>query len=69
VDIIHECDTVQVKLKAYPFTRYGVVPAVLEPISRDAIEDKEYSRNRGQSRFLFRPLNLRPSHPTLLSAL
>jgi hemolysin D len=30
-----------VKLEAYPFTRYGVVPAVLESISRDAIEDKE----------------------------
>jgi hypothetical protein len=41
VDIIHECDTVQLKLEAYPFTRYGVVPAVLESISRDAIEDKE----------------------------
>jgi hemolysin D len=25
----------------YPFTRYGVVPAVLETISRDAIEDKQ----------------------------
>jgi hemolysin D len=38
---IHEGDTVQVKLEAFPFTRYGVVPAVLETISRDAIEDKE----------------------------
>jgi len=32
---------VEVKLEAYPFTRYGVVPAVLETISGDAIEDKE----------------------------
>lgn len=38
---VHEGDTVQVKLEAFPFTRYGVVPAVLETISRDAIEDKE----------------------------
>ena len=38
---VHEGDTVQVKLETYPFTRYGVVPAVLETISRDAIEDKE----------------------------
>lgn len=38
---VHEGDAVQVKLEAFPFTRYGVVPAVLETISRDAIEDKQ----------------------------
>jgi hemolysin D len=32
---VHEGDTVEVKLEAYPFMRYGVVPAVLETISRD----------------------------------
>lgn len=38
---VREGDKVQVKLEAFPFTRYGVVPAVLETISRDAIEDKQ----------------------------
>jgi hemolysin D len=38
---VHEGDPVQVKFEAFPFTRYGVVPAVLETISRDAIENKE----------------------------
>jgi hemolysin D len=38
---VHKGQPVEVKLEAYPFTRYGVVPAVLETISRDAIEDKE----------------------------
>jgi hemolysin D len=38
---VHPGQPVTVKLEAYPFTRYGVVPAVLETISRDAIEDKQ----------------------------
>lgn len=38
---VHPGQPVEVKLEAYPFTRYGVVPAVLETISGDAIEDKE----------------------------
>ena len=38
---VRQGQPVEVKLEAYPFTRYGVVPAVLETISRDAIEDKE----------------------------
>jgi hemolysin D len=38
---IRQGQPVEIKLEAYPFTRYGVVPAVLETISRDAIEDKE----------------------------
>jgi hemolysin D len=33
---VHPGQAVTVKLEAYPFTRYGVVPAVLETISRDA---------------------------------
>jgi hemolysin D len=38
---VHPGQPVTVKLEAHPFTRYGVVPAVLETISRDAIEDKQ----------------------------
>lgn len=38
---VHPGRAVTVKLKAYPLTRYGVVPAVLETISRDAMEDKQ----------------------------
>ncbi|MDQ0462476.1 hemolysin D [Caulobacter ginsengisoli] len=32
---------VEVKLEAYPFTKYGVVPGRVEAISRDAVPDKE----------------------------
>ena len=38
---VHPGQPVQIKLEAYPFTRYGVVPAVLESISQDAVEDKQ----------------------------
>lgn len=37
---VHEGQPVEVKLEAYPFTRYGVVPGRLEHISRDAIKDE-----------------------------
>jgi hemolysin D len=30
-----------VKLDAFPFTRYGTVPARVRSISRDAVQDKE----------------------------
>ena len=30
-----------VKLEAFPFTRYGTVPARVRSISRDAVQDKE----------------------------
>ena len=38
---VHEGQTVEVKLEAYPFTRYGVVRGQVEKISRDAIENEE----------------------------
>ncbi|MBT9445607.1 MAG: HlyD family type I secretion periplasmic adaptor subunit [Hyphomonadaceae bacterium] len=37
---VREGQPVEVKLEAYPFTRYGVVEGVLEHISRDAIKDE-----------------------------
>jgi hemolysin D len=37
---VHEGQPVEIKFEAYPFTRYGVVPAVFETISRDAVEDR-----------------------------
>ena len=33
--------TVQVKLEAFPFTRYGSVPGRILSISRDAVQDKD----------------------------
>ena len=38
---VHRGQSVEVKLEAYPFTRYGVVHGRVEQISRDAVEDKE----------------------------
>jgi hemolysin D len=38
---VHEGQAVEVKLEAYPFTRYGVVPGVVEHISRDAVDDEK----------------------------
>lgn len=44
---------VRVKLEAFPFTDYGVVPGVVETISRDAIDmsesGKSHSGEKGQS--------------------
>lgn len=40
---VREGQPVEVKLEAYPFTRYGVVEGVIDSISRDAVEDE----NRG----------------------
>jgi hemolysin D len=31
----------EVKLEAFPFTRYGIVPGIIETISNDSIENKE----------------------------
>jgi hemolysin D len=36
---VHEGQEVAVKIEAFPFTRYGTVPGVIEGISRDAIAD------------------------------
>ncbi|MHA4836532.1 HlyD family type I secretion periplasmic adaptor subunit [Sphingopyxis sp. MSC1_008] len=41
IAFIHEGQPVRVKLEAYPFTDYGIVPAVVESISRDAVDTSE----------------------------
>ena len=38
IGFIREGQTVRVKLEAFPFTDYGIVPGVVESISRDAVE-------------------------------
>jgi len=38
---VHEGQPVEVKLEAYPFTRYGVVHGVIEHIGRDAVQDEK----------------------------
>lgn len=38
---VRKGQSVQVKLEAYPFTRYGVVVGRLEQISRDAVDDEK----------------------------
>jgi membrane fusion protein, hemolysin D len=37
---VEEGDRVEVKLEAFPFTKYGVIEGVLENISNDAIQDE-----------------------------
>lgn len=38
IGFVHEGQPVRIKLEAYPFTDYGVIPGVVESISRDAID-------------------------------
>ena len=38
IGFVREGQAVRVKLEAYPFTDYGIVPGVVESISRDAVE-------------------------------
>lgn len=38
---VHAGQSVQVKLEAFPFTRYGSVPGKILSISRDAVQDKD----------------------------
>lgn len=40
IGFVREGQPVRVKLEAYPFTDYGIVPGVVESISRDAIENQ-----------------------------
>ncbi len=40
VGFVEEGDSVEVKLEAFPFTKYGVIDGLLENISNDAIEDE-----------------------------
>jgi hemolysin D len=41
IGFVHEGQSVEVKLEAFPFTRYGVVRGTIETLSSDAIENKE----------------------------
>ena len=41
IGFVAEADTVEVKLEAFPFTRYGVIDGVLEDISNDAIQNEQ----------------------------
>lgn len=41
IAFIREGQPVRVKLEAYPFTDYGIVPGVVESISRDAVDTSE----------------------------
>ena len=41
IGFVREGQPVRVKLEAYPFTDYGVVPGVVESISRDAVDTSE----------------------------
>jgi hemolysin D len=41
IGFVREGQPAQVKLEAFPFTRYGIVDGRVERISRDAIENKE----------------------------
>jgi hemolysin D len=38
ISFVREGQPVRVKLEAFPFTDYGLIPATIEHISRDAIE-------------------------------
>ncbi len=41
VGFVHPGQKAEVKLEAFPFTRYGVVQGEVEQVSRDAVEDKK----------------------------
>lgn len=41
IGFVNEGQPVEVKLEAFPFTRYGVVQGTLETISRDAVDDEK----------------------------
>ncbi len=40
IGFVHIGDPVEVKLEAFPFTKYGVIDGVLEDLSSDAIQDE-----------------------------
>jgi hemolysin D len=40
IGFVREGQAVEVKLEAYPFTRYGIVEGVLEHVARDAVENE-----------------------------
>ncbi len=41
IGFVKEGDEVEVKLEAFPFTKYGVIPGTLEAISTDAVQDEQ----------------------------
>ena len=40
IGFVHEGDAVEVKLEAFPFTKYGVIDGVIENLSLDAVQDE-----------------------------
>ncbi|MBP3984551.1 HlyD family type I secretion periplasmic adaptor subunit [Pseudoxanthomonas helianthi] len=52
---VHEGQPVEIKLEAYPFTRYGVVAGRVEQIGRDAVEKEKQG--------LIYPTRIKLSHP------
>ena len=47
IGFIHEGQKVRVKLEAYNFTDYGIIPGIVESISRDAIDLGQSRDNQG----------------------
>ncbi|WP_162179756.1 HlyD family type I secretion periplasmic adaptor subunit [Sphingobium chlorophenolicum] len=47
IGFVREGQTVRVKLEAFPFTDYGIVPGIVESISRDAVEIPSQKSNEG----------------------
>jgi hemolysin D len=41
IGFVHEGQSVEVKLEAFPFTRYGIVEGTVERISRDSVENEQ----------------------------
>lgn len=41
IGFVNQGDPVEVKLEAFPFTKYGVIDGILEDVSKDAIQDEE----------------------------
>jgi len=40
IGFVEKGDSVEVKLEAFPFTKYGVIEGTLEDLSMDAIQDE-----------------------------
>lgn len=55
IGAVREGQPVEIKLEAYPFTRYGIVEGVIETVGRDAVDDE----NEG----LIFPARVRLSQP------
>ena len=42
IGFVREGQPAEIKLEAFPFTRYGIVNGVVEQISHDSVEHKEF---------------------------